>query len=560
MGTVGCLRLPTALPYTHLPQPEIDPMRRDPRAPVLISRFLVRHRIVLAGALVCALFGCDDPTSTTPAAPQPAMLRVTGATGYLDIGQTVDLGAAVSDSTGKSLEGRTVIWSSSNPAVAEVVAGRVTGRAAGDAYIRAAVGKAADSVRITVEIPVADLRVAPDSLSLIAGRSGKLFVETTDAAGRPQPHSLVFSMSSAAFATVDREGKVEAGGLGSGVVRVTAGSKSVQVPVRVVNGQRYTARVLGTSGGGVSHASAVNNRGEVVGDLYVAGNATSHPFLWRQGEMMDLGLPPGSTNGWAAAISDRSVIVGTSERPHPTCAGCILPQTAWVWRSGTLSVIELPGENMEAVAGVYTPWIPGVDVNNRDQVVVQFEYCTSGGGSYCYIRSRIVQNGETTLISSQGAAAAINNLGVVALTTYRQAYQGPRDPQVDLWEGGRPSTGPAGMVARDVNDRGVVAGACGATASASANVGCTWDGTTVANIGGMTRANRINLYGDVLGIGTGTEVVLLRGGQLFRLEQMLDSGEWEILRADGINDLGQIAATGKSRTTGETRALLLTPS
>ncbi len=45
-----------------------------------------------------------------------------------------------------------------------------------------------------------------------------------------------------------------------------------------------------------------------------------------------------------------------------------------------------------------------------------------------------------------------------------------------------------------------------------------------------------------------------------RLGTLVATGEWDVVAASGLNDLGQVVATGKHRTTGETRALLLTPA
>jgi len=56
---------------------------------------------------------------------------------------------------------------------------------------------------------------------------------------------------------------------------------------------------LGTlSRDGVSRATGISNRGDVVGEATVAP-MTIHPVLWRQGRIHDLGLPPGFFEGEA---------------------------------------------------------------------------------------------------------------------------------------------------------------------------------------------------------------------------------------------------------------------
>ena len=49
---------------------------------------------------------------------------------------------------------------------------------------------------------------------------------------------------------------------------------------------------LGTLGGITSHAVAVNESGEVVGDSAIAGDTATHAFSWTAaGGMVDLGTP-----------------------------------------------------------------------------------------------------------------------------------------------------------------------------------------------------------------------------------------------------------------------------
>ncbi|HEX6076838.1 MAG TPA: hypothetical protein VFZ32_16425 [Micromonosporaceae bacterium] len=68
---------------------------------------------------------------------------------------------------------------------------------------------------------------------------------------------------------------------------------------------------LGTLGGGYSYATDVNNRDEVVGYSAVADGAI-HAFLWRRGVMTDLGVLPGGDNSYANGINDRGEVVGSS--------------------------------------------------------------------------------------------------------------------------------------------------------------------------------------------------------------------------------------------------------
>jgi probable HAF family extracellular repeat protein len=67
---------------------------------------------------------------------------------------------------------------------------------------------------------------------------------------------------------------------------------------------------LGTLGGTVSGASAVNGSGQVVGYSRTAGDAESHAFSWTQkGGMIDLG---GGYFSEAVAVNDGGHVVGYS--------------------------------------------------------------------------------------------------------------------------------------------------------------------------------------------------------------------------------------------------------
>jgi probable HAF family extracellular repeat protein len=73
---------------------------------------------------------------------------------------------------------------------------------------------------------------------------------------------------------------------------------------------------LGTLGGQNSSAQAINNAGQIVGYSYLAGNgATTHPFLYTDGQLLDLGLLPDATNGYASAINSDGIVVGHVQFP-----------------------------------------------------------------------------------------------------------------------------------------------------------------------------------------------------------------------------------------------------
>jgi len=73
---------------------------------------------------------------------------------------------------------------------------------------------------------------------------------------------------------------------------------------------------LGTLGGTNGGPTALNNRGQVIGSSNLAGDQTSHPFLWSQEKLIDLyNNTTGGNPLTADAINDGGEIVGAAAFP-----------------------------------------------------------------------------------------------------------------------------------------------------------------------------------------------------------------------------------------------------
>jgi probable HAF family extracellular repeat protein len=82
--------------------------------------------------------------------------------------------------------------------------------------------------------------------------------------------------------------------------------------------QNGKMRDLGTFGGRQSQASAINERGQIVGAANTTkkdenGNQIWHAFLWERGRLIDLGVLPGRNESGAGSINERGQIIGSSE-------------------------------------------------------------------------------------------------------------------------------------------------------------------------------------------------------------------------------------------------------
>jgi probable HAF family extracellular repeat protein len=134
---------------------------------------------------------------------------------------------------------------------------------------------------------------------------------------------------------------------------------------------------LGTLGGPRSHAVAINARGHVVGTSDTA-DGEEHGFIWRNGRMTDLGTLGGQVSR-PTAITETDIVIGHSARVG---LGQFRP---FVWRRGTMQVIDRPDWfGMNAAA-----------VNDRGQVVGTGIVPNAGGGfdehGYVWCNGRLTE-------------------------------------------------------------------------------------------------------------------------------------------------------------------------
>jgi probable HAF family extracellular repeat protein len=202
-------------------------------------------------------------------------------------------------------------------------------------------------------------------------------------------------------------------------------------------------------------------------------------MLWRDGQLVDLGLLPGRTLSWAGDINDRGQIVGYSSedqynRPHAvlwqdgqpiditpagseSCAATTINNRGdiggrcddrpVVWRNGT--VVPLP-----TLTDMPAGW--ATDINDRGEVVGTLQ--TPGGEA---LPARWT-NGILEMLplppdALGGFAAAINERGQIVGYVHRPDFWDPV-----IWENGavRPLAGDWGLVfgfAWGLNNRGEVA-------------------------------------------------------------------------------------------------------
>ncbi|MFF3864591.1 hypothetical protein [Micromonospora sp. NPDC001898] len=260
---------------------------------------------------------------------------------------------------------------------------------------------------------------------------------------------------------------------------------------------------LGTLGGDSSYASAMNDRGDVVGRAQTA-NGTYHGFLWRHGRMIDLGaFNPTDVN-------DRGQVIGSRDDGSG----------GYVWHRGVLRQLGDPSA------------LP-VAINDRGQVVGRTD---AGPVLWTNGRARPLPLNEVSDVNERGQVSG----GVSVPDGFHAA----------LWHSGRVTDLGAGPFDRSntyaLNDRGWMIG--WQFSAEQFQRGILWRhgrALDVGTLGGsFTQLHAINNRGEILASSQATDgsarPALWRHGVLHDLSLAGVSTDGEVVDLD---DRGRIAAS-----------------
>jgi uncharacterized protein YjdB len=255
-----------------------------------------------------------------------ASVSVSPTSATRQVGQSAQFSAELRDAGGNVLTGRTVTWSSSNPAIATVNStGVVQALAPGNATITATSEEKSGSATFTVTpVPVASVAVTPQESRIAPGEGVQLTAVLRDANNNVLTgRTVTWTSSNVAVAIVDGNGSVRAVAPGRATITATAEGKSGTASVAVNFGSLSSISVSPASqtaqvGGTLQYRATLKDAaGKLVTGTAVDWSSSAPTIANVNNAGQVRGVTPGSANIVATAEgkSDTAVAVITAGPP-----------------------------------------------------------------------------------------------------------------------------------------------------------------------------------------------------------------------------------------------------
>jgi hypothetical protein len=178
------------------------------------------------------LLGCGGPDTTEPATVATVVLFPASA--VVEPTRTLLLSATLRDHRRLVVTGRGLVWSSSDPRVATVEDGVVTGVREGTATITAVVDGQQGSASITVQRSISRVEITPLDASLAVGGTVQLHAGLIGSNGRPVEGPVVLWETSAPRVARVDQGKVRGLRVGAATITALADDRTATTVVTVV--------------------------------------------------------------------------------------------------------------------------------------------------------------------------------------------------------------------------------------------------------------------------------------------------------------------------------------
>jgi probable HAF family extracellular repeat protein len=297
----------------------------------------------------------------------------------------------------------------------------------------------------------------------------------------------------------------------------------------------YVKKDLGTLGGAYSSGRAINASGEVTGYSHVAGDAATHAFLYSHGRMIDLGTL-GGTFSAGYGINSCGEVAGDST----IVAGSATSHAFLYSRRRMIDLGTLGGTSSYGLG------------NNDAGEVVGYSHVAGDTATHAFLFSRGRMVDLDTLGGTSSYATSINAWGDIAGyslipgDTATHAFLYSDGTMIDLG-----ALGGTSSYATAINVWGEVTGYFNIAGDSAVHAFLYSDGvmTDLTPSGFHHAPAGINRWSQVVGArwarGENVQNPFFFSAAMHGLRDLLGDDAGDLMYVAGINDAGQIVATGR---------------